>query len=97
MSKLSSLMIIILLSVIFLLSLYESVDLPWGRNDIHNCGGIDRKPASQVLSEIYVNDSDFQNLTKGNYAGVDADGNIFNEIGESRGCVRINYVHEVTT
>lgn len=64
-------------------------------NDADDFGGIDRKPASQVLYEIYENDSDFQNLTKGNYSGT---GVIFNETGESVVYIRINgwYIHEVT-
>lgn len=64
-------------------------------NDADDFGGIDRKPASQVLYEIYENDSYFQNLTKGNYSGTGA---IFNETGESVVYIRINgwYIHEVT-
>jgi hypothetical protein len=50
----------------------------------------------EVLRRIYENDSDFQNLTKGNYAGAGTA--IFNETGESIVYIRINgsYVHEVT-
>jgi hypothetical protein len=50
----------------------------------------------EVLRRIYENDSDFQNLTKGNYAGAGTA--IFNETGESVVYIRINgsYVHEVT-
>lgn len=94
-SKWFSLIIIGLFSAIFLLSLYESGDLPLGMNDSDDFGGIDRKPASQVLHEIYENDSDFQNLTKGNYSGTGA---IFNETGKSIVYIRINgwYIHEVT-
>jgi len=72
--------IIIFLSAIFLLSLYESGNLAWGTNNINNCGGINREPGSEILRKIYVNDSDFQNLTKRNYSGAGA---IFNETGES--------------
>lgn len=88
-------MIIGLLSAIFLLSLYESSDLHWSTSDIDNHGGINRRSGWEVLTEIYTNDSDFQNLTKGNYSGAGA---IFNEAGESMGYIRINgsYIHKIT-
>ena len=95
-SKWSSLMIVVLLSAIFLLSLFESGDLSWGTDDIDNCGETNRLDASETMRRIYANDSDFQNLTKGNYAGAGTA--IFNETGESVVYVRINgsYIHEVT-
>ncbi|WP_440948893.1 hypothetical protein ACSAZL_18000 [Methanosarcina sp. T3] len=83
------------LSAIFLLSLYESGYLPLGMNDVDNYGGIHREPGSEILRKIYVNDSDFQNLTKGKYT---YEVGIFNETGESVAYIRINgwYIHEVT-
>lgn len=95
-SKLFSLIIIGLFSAIFLLSLYESGDLSWVTNDdIGNCGGENKLSPSDVMQRIYENDSDFQNLTKGNYSGS---GGIFNETGKSIAYIRINgwYIHEVT-
>ena len=62
-------------------------------NDVDNNGGINRESGSEILRKIYVNDSDFQNLTKGNYSGAGA---IFNETGESIVYIRINgwYIHK---
>jgi len=64
-------------------------------NDVDNYGGINREPGSEILRKIYVSDSDFQNLTKGNYT---YEVGIFNETGESVAYIRINgwYIHEVT-
>ncbi|AKB52534.1 hypothetical protein MSBRW_3281 [Methanosarcina barkeri str. Wiesmoor] len=83
------------LSAIILLSLYGSGNLPLGMNDVDNYGGINREPGSEILRKIYVSDSDFQNLTKGNYT---YEVGIFNETGESVAYIRINgwYIHEVT-
>lgn len=72
--------------------------MPWGKNDSSNCAEIDRLDPSDTMRKIYENDSDFQNLTEGNYAGVNADGNIFNETGESVSYIQVNgfYIHKVT-
>ena len=91
-----SLIIIGLFSAIFLLSLYEPGDLSWVTNDdIGNCGGENRLSPSDVMQRIYENDSDFQNLTKGNYSGS---GGIFNETGKSVEYIQVNgsYIHEAT-
>lgn len=55
-----------------------------------------RLDAAEALRRICRNDSDFQNLTKGNYAGAGTA--IFNETGESIIYIRINgsYIHEIT-
>lgn len=94
-SKWFSLIIIGLFSAIFLLSLYESGDLPLGMNDTGNSGEMDRLDPLVTMQRICENDSDFQNLTKGNYSGP---GGIFNETGESVAYIQINgwYIHEVT-
>ncbi|HIH93506.1 TPA: hypothetical protein HA338_05530 [Methanosarcina acetivorans] len=88
-------MILGFLSAIFLLSLYESGNLSLGMNDVDNCDEINRLDIAEALRKIYSNDSDFQNLTKGNYT---TPGAIFNETGESVVCIQINgwYIHEVT-
>ncbi|AKB27201.1 hypothetical protein MSSIT_0482 [Methanosarcina siciliae T4/M] len=93
-SKWLSMLILVFISAIFLLSLYESGNLSLGVNDVDNYGGINRD-VSEILRKIYVNDSDFQNLTKGNYSGAGA---IFNETGESTVYIRINgwYIHKAT-
>ena len=89
------LLIVLFLSGTLLLSLHESGKLPWGTDDIDNRGGINRTPASVIMQEICLNDSDFRNLTKGNYTCPVA---IFNETGESVRYIRINgwYIHKVT-
>ncbi|WP_440956810.1 hypothetical protein ACSAZK_07935 [Methanosarcina sp. Mfa9] len=88
-------MIVLFLSGTLLLSLHESDKLPWGTDDIDNHGGINRTPASEIMNEICLNDSDFRNLTKGNYT---YEVGIFNETGESVRYIRINgwYIHKVT-
>ena len=68
---------------------YGSDNLP-----VDNCSEIYRLAPSDTMQRIYMNDSDFQNLTKGNYKNEG--GGIFNETGESRGYIRINYFYEVT-
>ncbi|AKB23847.1 hypothetical protein MSMTP_0378 [Methanosarcina sp. MTP4] len=94
-SKWVMLLIVLFLSGTLLLSLHESGKLPWGADDIDNRGGINRTPASVIMQEICLNDSDFQNLTKGNYT---CPVTIFNETGESVRYIRINgwYIHKVT-
>ncbi len=56
---------------------------------------MDRLNLAETMQRIYENDSDFQNLTKGNHSGIGA---IFNETEESIAYIRINgwYIHEVT-
>ena len=61
---------------------------------VDNCSEIYRLAPSDTMQRIYENDSDFQNLTKGNYNNEG--GGIFNETGESIGYIRINYFYEVT-
>lgn len=61
---------------------------------VDNCSEICRLAPSDTMQRIYVNDSNFQNLTKGNYKNEG--GGIFNETGESIGYIRINYFYEVT-
>lgn len=89
--------LIVAISLATILFFFHEVDNCSNNPSVNNCGGFDRRPASQVLYEICMNDGEFQNLTKGNYAAVNADGNIFNESGESIAYIRVNgsYIHEV--
>jgi hypothetical protein len=87
--------LIVAISLATILFFFYEVDNRSDNSSVNNCGGINRQPGSEILRKIYVNDSNFQNLTKGNYSSP---GGILNETGESVAYIRINgsYIHEAT-
>jgi hypothetical protein len=72
--------LIVAISLATILFFVYEVDNRSDNPSANSCGGINRQSGSEILRKIYVNDSNLQNLTGGEYSFA---GGICNETGES--------------